>query len=86
MYDRSIFNYLSYDDTIKYYRAIRKFAGFIQDSKNELWMHLKSDEIVFIDNFRLLHGRSGFEGDRKLFTAYVPRDEWISKARIMNVF
>jgi trimethyllysine dioxygenase len=53
--------------------------------KNELWVNLKKDQIVIIDNFRILHGRSGFSGDRVLLTAYAPRDEFISKARLMEI-
>jgi trimethyllysine dioxygenase len=85
LYDRSIFNHLSYNETIHYYQAIKRFAKIIQDSKNELWMNLKKDQIVIIDNFRILHGRSGFSGDRVLLTAYAPRDEFISKARLMEI-
>ena len=85
MYDRSIFNHLSFEETIQYYQAIKRFAKIIQDSKNEFWMKLKKDQIVIVDNFRILHGRSGFTGDRVLLTAYAPRDEFISKARLMEV-
>jgi hypothetical protein len=32
-----------------------------------------------------MHGRSEFNGERKLLTAYVPHDDWVSKARILNI-
>ena len=78
-------NYLSYENTIKYYRAIKRFAEIIENNENEFWYQLKNGELLFFDNFRILHGRSQFVGERKLLTAYIPHDDWLSKASVLNV-
>ena len=76
---------MTYEHTIRYYQAIKRLAKIIKDEKNEFWIKLKKGQILLIDNFRVLHGRSSFSGDRALLTAYAPRDEFISKARLMNI-
>jgi trimethyllysine dioxygenase len=80
-----VLNYLSYEDTIRYYKAIKRFAEIIENSENELWFRLKEGELLFFDNFRTMHGRSQFDGERKLLTAYVPRDDWISKSAVFKI-
>jgi trimethyllysine dioxygenase len=84
-YNRYIPNHLDYDDTLKYYHAIKKFGEIIEDKANELWIRLEPGQLLLIDNYRVLHGRSAFTGNRELLTAYLPRDEWKSKARIFGL-
>ncbi len=76
---------MSYEETKSYYRAIKRFSEIIENSENEFWYPLKEGELLFFDNFRVMHGRSEFNGERKLLTAYVPHDDWVSKARILNI-
>ncbi len=71
---------------VEFYRAVREFVKILDDPKNCTWISLKQNQIVIFDNFRLLHGRAEFSGDRTLITTYMPRDEWLSKARLMKVF
>ena len=42
--------------------------------------------MIIFDNFRMLHGRSEFVGNRTLVTSYMSQDEWISKAHILGVY
>lgn len=83
-YDRGVLNYLSYNETISYYKAMKNLGNIIENPDNELWFQLKQGELLFFDNFRILHGRSEFTGERQLMTVYIPRDEWISKAAVLN--
>ncbi len=86
MYHRNIPNQLSHDDTLKFYKAYQKLSQQIQDPDNEYWYRLQKGELAIINNFRILHGRSKFNGKRVLFTAYTAHDDWISKAKTLNVF
>jgi len=79
-------SYLDMEKMIEFYRAIKKFVQILEDRKNCTWIGLEQNQIVIFDNFRLLHGRAGFNGDRTLITTYMPRDEWLSKARLMKAF
>lgn len=84
-YNRCIPNHLTYDDILRYYEAIKKFGQIIEDESNELWIRLEPGQMLIFDNYRILHGRSAFTGNRELLTAYLPRDEWRSKARAFDL-
>lgn len=79
-------SHLSADEMVSFYQALKEFTRILEDEKNHTWIGLEQNEIVIFDNFRLLHGRSEFEGNRTLITTYMPRDEWLSKARLLNAF
>lgn len=76
---------MPYEDINNYYQSISKFAEIIEDPANEYWFRLNKGEMLFFDNFRILHGRSEFDGIRRLLTAYLPRDDWISKASLFKL-
>lgn len=77
--------HLNSDEIEFYYSSMKKFMRLVQDESNEYWISLNPDEVLIFDNFRLLHGRSAFQGHRVLVTAYISRDDWLSKARVLNV-
>ena len=79
-------SYLEPEKMVEFYKAVREFVQILDDQKNCTWISLKQNQIVIFDNFRLLHGRAGFNGDRTLITTYMPRDEWLSNARLMKAF
>ena len=68
----------------KFYTAYTTFTNMLNDSENQLWMKLQPGTILFFDNWRLLHGRSSFQGARKLTTGWFKRDSWINAVRNMN--
>ena len=71
---------------VEFYQAVKEFIMIMEDKKNCVWIGLEQNQVVIFDNFRLLHGRSEFKGNRTLITTYMPRDEWLSKARLMKAF
>lgn len=75
--------HLSHDEIGRYYKAIKNLAKIIENKQNELWIGLKPSQILIFDNFRLLHGRSGFKGHRELITSYISRDDWLSKSEVL---
>ena len=79
-------NHLESDQILDFYRALKEFTNIIEDKSNHIWIGLKPDQVIIFDNFRLLHGRSSFQGDRQLITTYMPRDEWRSKAFLLGAF
>ena len=76
--------HLNQDQLQHYYRAIKNFIKIIRDPKNEFWISLKEDQVIIFDNFRLLHGRSEIDGFRTLATAYLSRDDYLSKLAVTN--
>ena len=42
---------------------------------------LRPGRLLLVDNWRVLHGRTAFIGRRELCGCYLPRDDWLNKAR-----
>ena len=70
-----------------YYRAMRRFTEIIREPRNEHWLQLRTDQVIVFDNFRLLHGRSAIGGrkPRTLVTAYLNRDDYLSKLATQGI-
>ena len=67
------------------YAAYRTFAEMLQSDEFMIRFRLNSGELLVIDNWRVLHGRTGFDpstGTRHLQGCYVDRDELFSRWRV----
>ena len=62
------------------YKAKLKLGKMVHAEENQHWFKLRPGTVLFFDNYRLLHGRSSFTGSRRLFSCYLPRDDWLSMA------
>ncbi|KAJ8310776.1 hypothetical protein KUTeg_012641 [Tegillarca granosa] len=79
--DRSPLFTLSAEDTRLFYNYYGKLTQEVQNKDNEFWVKLKPDMVLFVDNWRVMHGRSAFTGRRYVSGCYLNRDDWISRAR-----
>jgi trimethyllysine dioxygenase len=66
-----------------FYQSLVKLSNEIESSPT--WLKLSPGIIIFLDNWRVLHGRSKFTGFRHLCGAYISRSDWLSKARILGI-
>ena len=63
-----------------------QFSGnIINASKMAATKRLEKGVVIFVDNFRVMHGRTGFDGNRTVSGAYLTRDDWVSTARAYNI-
>uniref|UniRef100_A0A0M3JAT1 Trimethyllysine dioxygenase, mitochondrial (inferred by orthology to a human protein) n=1 Tax=Anisakis simplex TaxID=6269 RepID=A0A0M3JAT1_ANISI len=60
-YDRAPMRITSTDDIIKFYKAYERLSKLVHDTKNQLEISLKPGNVIFIDNFRVLHARKAFQ-------------------------
>jgi trimethyllysine dioxygenase len=67
-------------------KCYSKLGNEIKNPENEFWIKLKPDMVVFVDNWRVLHGRSAFTGSRHVSGCYLPYDDWTSIARAFCPF
>ncbi|CAD5214345.1 unnamed protein product [Bursaphelenchus xylophilus] len=67
--------------TVLWYEAYEKLSQIIHNENNALKVKLQPGTVVFFDNTRILHARSGFEGHRKMCGCYLSRDGFLAKAR-----
>lgn len=68
-----------------YYAAYRHFFEILQRPKLTLQFKMESGDMFIVDNRRILHGRTGFEGcgERHLQGCYADRDALLSTWRII---
>ncbi|XP_027886450.1 trimethyllysine dioxygenase, mitochondrial isoform X1 [Xiphophorus couchianus] len=80
-YDRSVMNTIPHDTIRRWYVAHRELTTELRRPENELWVKLTPGKVIFIDNWRVLHGRESFTGLRQLCGCYLTRDDVLSAAR-----
>ena len=83
-YDRAAFR-MDDEKTLKFYDAIREF-DLIANNKDYQWRHiLKPGELLIFNNWRILHGRGSFKGDRKMSGCYINKEDFDSSCRMNKV-
>mgnify|MGYP003704013247 FL=1 len=79
-YDRAPF-LLEERDMIAFYDAIRVFEQIANDPDMQ-WRHvLAPGEALLFDNWRVLHGRAAYSGDRHMCGGYLNREDIESRLR-----
>ncbi|XP_008294154.1 trimethyllysine dioxygenase, mitochondrial [Stegastes partitus] len=84
-YDRGVINTVPHDAVRRWYVAHRELTTELRRPENELWVKLTPGKVIFIDNWRVLHGRESFTGLRQLCGCYLTRDDIISTARCLGL-
>uniref|UniRef100_A0A669PFW5 Trimethyllysine dioxygenase, mitochondrial n=1 Tax=Phasianus colchicus TaxID=9054 RepID=A0A669PFW5_PHACC len=84
-YDRAVINTVPYDVVNRWYTAHRTLTTELRRPENELWVKLKPGKALFIDNWRVLHGREAFTGYRQLCGCYLTRDDVLNTARLLGL-
>lgn len=72
------------DLVIPMYRAFAEFTRRVRMPENEIRFGMKAGQALIFDNQRMTHGRTRFSGERHLRTAYVERDFFHSKLRVLS--
>lgn len=80
-YDRAVINTVPHDVVQRWYEAHRALTTEMRRPQNELWVKLNPGTVIFIDNWRVMHGRESFTGLRQLCGCYMTRDDVLSAAR-----
>ncbi|KAF7661574.1 hypothetical protein LDENG_00258670 [Lucifuga dentata] len=84
-YDRSVIDTVPHDVVQRWYVAHRELTTELRQPENELWLKLTPGKVIFIDNWRVMHGRESFTGVRQLCGCYLTRDDVLSKARFFGL-
>ncbi|CAK5091123.1 unnamed protein product [Meloidogyne enterolobii] len=71
----------SLEETVLFYEAYQRFARILNEPGQQVQIMLKPGNVLFIDNFRILHGRKAFQGERAMCGCYLSRDCFLAKAR-----
>ncbi|XP_026474281.1 trimethyllysine dioxygenase, mitochondrial [Ctenocephalides felis] len=84
IYDRAIVK-IPEHDMQNYYGDMKLLSSYITNPKFELWFKLQPGTVLLFDNWRIFHGRAAYTGHRVMSGCYVSRDDWLSKAKTMNI-
>ncbi|XP_069505063.1 trimethyllysine dioxygenase, mitochondrial-like isoform X2 [Ambystoma mexicanum] len=84
-FDRCPINKVPHDVVRRWYASYQDFTREIRKPENKLTFKLNPGTILFIDNWRMLHGREAFTGSRKLFGYFLFRDDILNKARFLGL-
>jgi len=85
LYDRAPMRTLPPDQIPQLYEDIHLLAATVKDPQGEWWLKLHPGTVLFVDNWRVLHGRASYTGLRKMTGCYVSRSDYISKARVLGI-
>ena len=70
----------------EFYSHWRILQGLLRDQKNVFEILLHPGMMVLVDNQRVLHGRTSFEGtERNLMGCYIDRDLVESRMHMLNI-
>ncbi|KAK9446633.1 uncharacterized protein V1518DRAFT_423636 [Limtongia smithiae] len=69
-------------DVVSFYDAIRAWNEILSRPEMVYTFKLRPGRPVIFDNWRVLHGRTAFDGQRRLCGAYVNMDDFDSRLRL----
>jgi trimethyllysine dioxygenase len=67
-----------------FYRALKLFDALINDPAYEITLRLQPGTALLFDNWRTLHGRRAYQGYRRLCGAYVNKEDFDSRLRVLR--
>ena len=80
-YDRAPLNTIPHNQITRFYRALQNLELEMANPDNEVRFMLQPGNVLFVDNWRVTHGRTAFKGHRIMSGCYVTRGNWRSRAR-----
>lgn len=83
--DRAILSTVPPHEVQQFYEDFRLLMKEVYEPEGEWWFKLHPGLVLFMDNWRVLHGRSKFTGQRKMTGCYVAHADYYSKARILGI-
>lgn len=82
-FDRAPF-LLEEDRMMRFYHALRQFHDLAYDPEMQVRFQLVPGKAVLFDNWRVLHARTAYTGFRHLAGAYINREDFDSRLRVLR--
>ena len=74
----------SHERMIVWYRAARVWQEILASPEFQWTIQLEPGMPVIFDNWRVLHGRKAFEGQRRVCGGYIGMDEFLARTRMVD--
>lgn len=85
VYDRGV-HFMSLEEQRRFYEHYRRLAALVRREDLHACLPLVQGRLMFVDNWRVMHGRKAFSGgERDMFTCYVSRDDFLNRARVLDL-
>jgi trimethyllysine dioxygenase len=68
----------------EFYRALKLWDRLVNDPAYEVAFKLTPGSILLFDNWRTLHGRRAYTGFRRLCGAYLNKEDFDSRLRVLR--
>lgn len=81
-YDRAPHN-MDLETQLKFYDFYGKLIQMAKEDKYSAKFKLHPGQVLLANNWRLLHGRASFEGERIMSGCYISHDDFMSASRTM---
>ncbi|XP_055915916.1 trimethyllysine dioxygenase, mitochondrial [Eupeodes corollae] len=85
IYDRAALNTLAQSEMKAFYQSLKEFLRLVEKTENQWTMKLNPGTVVMYDNWRILHARRAYTGNRTMTGCYVQRADFLSKARVLGI-
>lgn len=82
--DRAVISHLPYHQMLDFYKAYQALARELYKKEHSLTIQLNPGQVLLFDNWRVLHGRKSFTGNRVFKSAYLRKDDWMSQMRTVG--
>lgn len=85
LYDRSPRVPFPASESNLFYKGVRRLAVAISRPEGRWSLLLEPGTVAFINNWRVLHGRSAYLGQRSMCGAYIAMGDLLSRARCLQL-
>lgn len=83
--DRAPLNTQSVNNVRQFYNDFKILASEMENKDNQISFKLKPGTVMIFDNWRILHGRGAYKGQRKMTGCYVSRTDFESVLRVNGI-
>ena len=84
-YDRGPHERMDLADQLKFYNFYPNLIKMSQEEKYLKKINLKPGTVLLVNNWRILHGRTAFEGKRILSGCYIGHMDFMSCCRSLDI-
>ncbi|CAL8094529.1 unnamed protein product [Orchesella dallaii] len=82
-HDVAVLKDLPFEHVEKFYKSLVNLSDLLESAPQTI--KLSPGLVLFLDNWRVLHGRTAYTGFRHLCGAYISRSDWLSRTRVLGL-
>lgn len=84
-YDRACHSGMSLETQLGFYKHFSELLKLVKHDKYVKKVSLKPGQVLIVNNWRVLHGRTAFNGHRIMSGCYINDNDFKSKCRTLGI-